>query len=245
MEPRRLSLRAVICDVYQTLLAVGRPPADAEARWVALWRDTLGCAPALSRVDFAAACAQVIAREHAGARARGIAFPEVWWPAVVAEVIPALAALPGPQQDEFIFTQMQIGRSLCLMAGAAEALRALTRAGLVLGLASNAQAYTWRELDRYLHGADLSRDVFTPELCFWSCQHGFSKPDPHVFRILTARLAAQGIAPGETLMVGDRPDNDLEPARAQGWQTWHLTPAANAGDPAGDWQRLLAWLGLV
>ena len=58
--------------------------------------------------------------------------------------------------------------------------------------------------------------MFDPELRFWSFENGFSKPDPHVFRILTARLEARGISPSETLMVGDRFDNDIEPARAHG-----------------------------
>ena len=42
-------------------------------------------------------------------------------------------------------------------------------------------------------------------------------------------------------MVGDRLDNDLEPARAQGWQTWHLTNAPS-GPGAGSWADLERWL---
>ncbi len=237
-----MKIRAIICDVYQTLLAVGLPPADADPRWAALWRETLGREPEYTRTQFFAACARVIEREHAAARARGIAHPEVWWPAVVAEVIPDLAGLEAGRRETFLFQQMQLGRSLSLMPGAAEALRALARNGRALGLASNAQAYTWRELDLHLHPAGLSRELFAPDLCFWSCLHGFSKPDPHVFRILTARLAARGLTPAETLMVGDRVDNDLEPARAQGWQTWHLTAGASPETPAGDWPALVRWL---
>lgn len=242
MEPRRLNIRAVICDVYQTLLEVGPPPPDAAAQWAALWRRTLGQEPPLSLVEFAAACSRVIAREHAAARACGIAFPEVWWPAVVAEVLPVLRSLAPARQAEFIAAHMQLGRTLRLMPGAAAALRALAGADLALGLASNAQAYTWGELDAALRGAGLTPDLFAPDLCFWSCQHGFSKPDPHVFRILTTRLAARGIGPAETLMVGDREDNDLTPARAQGWQTWRLGAANPDGSPGGDWAALRRWL---
>ena len=81
-------------------------------------------------------------------------------------------------------------------------------------------------------GATLSADLFHPALRFFSFEHGFSKPDPHVFQLLTARLGALGIAPEETLMVGDRLDNDIVPARAFGWQTWRVqtAPAADAGD---------------
>ncbi len=237
-----MKIRAVICDVYQTLLEVGPPPADAGARWTALWRQTFGTAPALSPQEFSSACTRVIAREHAAARARGIAHPEVWWPAVVGEVIPALRSLPPGAQADFLFAHMQLSRSLRLMSGAAAGLRRLAHTGCLLGLASNAQAYTWRELDAALAGAGLSRALFEPDLCFWSCQHGFSKPDPHVFCLLSARLAARGVGPTETLMVGDREDNDLIPARAHGWQTWRLGAAPQGESPGGDWPALLRWL---
>lgn len=244
MESGGLNIRAVICDVYQTLLEVGPPPADADARWAALWRRVPGGEPPCARAEFDAACAAVVAREHARARERGIAHPEVWWPAVVGEVVPGWHALSPQQREDLVFEHMQLSRTLRLRPGAAEALRQLDASGRVLGVASNAQAYTWRELDEALAGAGLSREVFAPELCFWSCWHGFSKPDPHVFRLLTARLTARGIAPAETLMVGDREDNDLAPARAQGWQTWRLGAAPADGSPGGEWPALLRWLGL-
>jgi FMN phosphatase YigB (HAD superfamily) len=50
-----------------------------------------------------------------------------------------------------------------------------------------------------------------------------------VFQILTARLQARAVAPQEILMVGDSPDNDIEPAKAHGWQAWQLGPQAGGG----------------
>jgi FMN phosphatase YigB (HAD superfamily) len=44
-----------------------------------------------------------------------------------------------------------------------------------------------------------------------------------------ARLAARGICPGEILMIGDRLDNDIAPARAQGWQAWQVGRQEDAG----------------
>jgi putative hydrolase of the HAD superfamily len=90
-----------------------------------------------------------------------------------------------------------------------------------------------RELEKALATHALGMDLFESHLCFWSFEHGFSKPDPHVFQILTARFAALGISPREILMVGDRLDNDIEPAKAQGWRTWQFGPAAD-----GDWAGL-------
>ena len=54
-------------------------------------------------------------------------------------------------------------------------------------------------------------------------------------------LEARGISPGEALMVGDRLDNDIDPARAFGWQTWQLS-ARPAREPGGHWRELTAWL---
>jgi putative hydrolase of the HAD superfamily len=224
-----MNCRAVIFDIYSTLLEVGPPPADAETLWQRLFAELLNCEPPLSRTRFSVATAQVVARLHAEARARGIPWPEVQWPAVVREVIPDLARLPADRHEEFHVRLMAPGRTLRLMDGAAECLRWLHGKGVLLGLASNAQAYTVRELDAALAGAGINRSLFDPKLCFWSFEHGFSKPDPHVFRILTARLEARGIRSGEILMVGDRLDNDIEPGRAQGWQTWHLQPGTPGG----------------
>ena len=64
--------RAVIFDLYGTLLVVGPPPPDADARWQSLWRDLLRTEPRLSRLGFSIACNRVIARHHEAARACGI-----------------------------------------------------------------------------------------------------------------------------------------------------------------------------
>lgn len=223
--------RAVLFDVYATLLRVGPPPPDADAQWNRLFLDFFGATPRLGRLEFSVASNQCVAQQHTLARARGILFPEVQWPAIVAEALPEFASLPQAQQEEFIFRQMQIGRTLCLQAGAKEVLTFLRERGCLLGIASNSQAYTLRELREYLAPAGLSLDLFDPGLCFWSFAHGFSKPDPHVFQMLTARLAARGLAPDEILMVGDRVDNDIEPARAFGWQTWLLAAASAPSKP--------------
>jgi putative hydrolase of the HAD superfamily len=236
-----MHIRAVILDVYGTLLELGPLPSDAAARWQRLWRQQLNAEARLDLAGFATACAEVIAREHATARARGVAHPEVFWPQVVAEVLPELAALSEAAREEFLFQQARLWHTVRLAADAAPALQALAQRGLQLGIASNAQPYTLRELREALAAAGLTPEVFTPSLCFWSFEHGFSKPDPHVFQLLTTRLAARGVAPAETLMVGDRLDHDIEPARAYGWQTWLLTPEGGAGN-AGGWQALRRWL---
>lgn len=74
-----MKIRAVIFDVYATLLEVGAPPADAAERWQRLFVDKLGARPRLSRMEFSTSVGQAIARRHAEARARGIQWPEISW----------------------------------------------------------------------------------------------------------------------------------------------------------------------
>ncbi len=231
-----MTIRAVIFDIYDTLLEVQPPPADAAAQWNRLWQEMLGAPTRITLRAFSAQCDHFIAREHAAARAAGVPHPEVFWPDIVGGAVPELRHLPTGARDEFMFRQARLWHTVRLMPGAAEALRELRQRGIVLGLASNSQPYTLRELDDALASAGLDRGLFAPGLCFFSFEHGFSKPNPHVFRLLTARLRACAIAAGETLMVGDRLENDIEPARRQGWQTWQLTgvPASNGGN-GGDW----------
>lgn len=232
-----MSIRAVIFDVYQTLLAVGPAPADGEPRWRELTKTLWGATAPLGLGEFVAACDAVIAREHATARATGIRFPEIFWPDVVRAVIPAFGGLPAAAQERFLLEQKALLHTVRLMPGSESVLRLLQRRGIPAGIASNAQPYTLLELARELAPAGIGLAHFAPDLCFWSFAHGFSKPDPHVFRLLTARLQARGIAVEDTLMVGDRLDNDIAPARAQGWRTWRLVAAAG-GEESGDWAAL-------
>ncbi len=231
-----MKIHAVIFDLYGTLLEIGPPAADAAARWTDAWQAALGTAPRLSLAQFHEACRAAVATEHAAAHARGLAFPEVFWPDIVDAVLPEFARLPATRTASPVYGADWL-HTVRLMPGAADALRAAQRASKSLGLASNCQPYSLRELDAALATAGLNRDLFDPRLTFLSFEHGFGKPDPHVFQLLSARLRTLGIAPAEALMVGDRLDNDLEPARAHGWQTFHVATA-----DATCWPRLLARL---
>lgn len=238
-----MKIRAVIFDVYKTLLEVGPPPVDADQRWSVLCREYFGPQTGVTLAELNARVEAVIAREHAQAKAVGIPKPEIYWPDVAKEALPELAALSSGKVDDFLFAHAQLQRTVRLMSGAAEVLKKLIEAKTLLGIASNAQPYTLRELKAALRFERLDMDIFRPDLMYWSFAGGFSKPDPHVFRLLTARLAALGVRAVDTLMVGDRADNDITPARAQGWQTWHIVSAP--GDLAqgqGDWVALDGFL---
>jgi FMN phosphatase YigB (HAD superfamily) len=236
-------LRVVLLDIYHTLLAVEAPPPDAGRRWCALWTETLQCAPRLKLEDVAKATQAVIQQHHGVARALGIPCPEVSWPDVMREAVPELVRISDAELDEFLFRHVQLQRAVHLMSGAAGFLHQVLEGRLTLGLVSNAQAYTLRELDLALAEAGMNRSIFRPDLCFLSFQNGYSKPDPHVFRSLGARLRTEGILPEQILMVGDREDNDIQPARAQGWQGWRLTTSPSPdGREWGDYTQLIGSL---
>jgi FMN phosphatase YigB (HAD superfamily) len=236
---------AVLFDIYQTLLTVEAPPADAVMRWSGLWTEALGSAPRLSLVQLDNRTREVVGRHHATARALGIAWPEVHWPDVMREAVPELGRLSDVALDAFLFGHVQLQRTVCLAQGAVAVLRGLAEQRVPLGLVSNAQAYTLQELDMALGQASLSRALFRSELCFLSFQNGYSKPDPHVFRSLGARLRTEGIGTDRILMVGDREDNDIAPARAQGWRTWQMARGiSEESSDTGDFEQLRRFLKL-
>ena len=53
-------------------------------------------------------------------------------------------------------------------------------------------------------------------IVFASAELGLSKPDPQIF---ADALSEAGCRPQNALMVGDRIDNDIRPAKSQGWNT--------------------------
>ena len=57
---------------------------------------------------------------------------------------------------------------------------------------------------------------FAQELCVWSYELLEAKPSPLLFASVLERLAEQGIAPGETLYVGNDCLNDIWSAQGAG-----------------------------
>jgi putative hydrolase of the HAD superfamily len=236
-----MMIRAFVFDIYNTLLEVGPAPPDSEARWLRLCQEAGGGTPALSLAEFDARCQEAIGTTRAIARTRGVRFPEVFWPDIARAVLPTLGVLSEGRLDAFLYEHAQLKRTVRLMAGAGEALAELRRRGASLGLCSNCQPYTLRELTGALGQAGLSLGIFDPPLCFYSFQAGFSKPDPQAFGLLARELAARQVPLAEALFAGDSLDDDIHPAQSQGWRTWHLAGVPE-GTPGGDWFGLLEWV---
>jgi FMN phosphatase YigB (HAD superfamily) len=230
-------VRAIIFDVYKTILDVGEAPSDAEERWRSLLAKTFASALGVSLEELASRCADIVDKDHREARGRGIDYPEVNWPTVMKRALPSLNLLSEAKLANFIFHHAQLSRTLSLAPSCGSLLRQCVQRGILLGIASNAQAYTLRELQLALKQARLGLTIFQADLTFWSFQHGFSKPNPYVFQILRARLLNRRITSAETLMVGDRDDNDLLPAGTVGWRTWHFSKCSEDAN-RGNWESL-------
>lgn len=100
-------------------------------------------------------------------------------------------------------------------------LRQLRAAGFRLGILANQPASTRVDLDR----AGMTA------LCdgVWlSAVVGLAKPDPAFFRLA---LDAWALAPGRVAYVGDRPDNDVAPAKTLGLATVRLFRGPHADQP--------------
>src|SRR5439155_25978076 len=120
--PLMKQFRAIIFDIYQTLLQDGPGPPNAEARWQILWKEKLKAVARLTLADFAVACDQAIAREHTSARELGIDYPEIYWPAVACEVLPELGRLPESNLAEFLFHNALLSHTIRLLQYVAELL---------------------------------------------------------------------------------------------------------------------------
>lgn len=157
--------------------------------------------PGLSALDVLAA------REaHAAAGSR--------WP-----LYDALAPLLGGDGCDAVWaaTDREVRGRFAELSPPVEGARALLdrlSGGYRLGLIAN-QGREARDRLEALGMLDAFRVVALSE------EVGLFKPDPALFR---HAIEQAGAAPGETLMVGDRPDNDIAPASSVGmataWVRW-------------------------
>ncbi len=98
------------------------------------------------------------------------------------------------------------------MPGAANFIRRLAHSGVSLGLLSNGQCNTLPSLGGI-------REFFAPELIVISYLEGKAKPSTELFQLMADRLATRGIKPEETLLIGNDPMEDINPAAEIGFKT--------------------------
>jgi HAD superfamily hydrolase (TIGR01549 family) len=115
-----------------------------------------------------------------------------------------------------------------LREGMPELLAELSGDGLLLGLAANQPTAALENMER--HGI---LKYFTYNEVSGSIQ--LRKPDP---RLLLHSCEGLGVEPQEAIMVGDRIDNDIVPARSLGMATIRFVSGRHSDQKARSWNEL-------
>jgi len=91
----------------------------------------------------------------------------------------------------------------------------LKKAGYPVCILSNLAEFNKEAIDKKFPGffEESTANFFSYEL-------GFHKPDPRIYRAVTARL---GLPPRDCVFFDDREEN-VEGARAEGWRAFHFVP---------------------
>jgi FMN phosphatase YigB (HAD superfamily) len=206
VENPGLRFRAVVFDIYGTLLDAapgGVKPDPAADPMLREWLSAHGYDPPDSPSH---ALHEAVLRHHAASAAT---HPEVDLRVLWREV---LGLPPDHDTDALVAGIENFWHPARWIPGAENAIRRLIAAGLPLGLLSNAQCNT-------LDSLGMLAGCFEPDLTVLSYRHGIAKPSPEIFALLCERLRFRGIAPAETLFVGNDPLQDIVPAASAGLRT--------------------------
>jgi putative hydrolase of the HAD superfamily len=243
-------IRAAIFDVYGTLINYWRPGLDdkeqrshffmAACREVA---DRFGFTefliemnpeeePDRTLYDLYHGC---IALCHESALKKGVNFPEAKVEEVWALILLMLKRrgydaekfLPGQADDgarylAYTYNFFSLGREL--YPGVVDALAALKKNNIVLGIVSNAQFYTPIDLtllirDQSRGGYDDFNELFDADLTFFSYEYSAAKPGDVLFGRLYDALYEYQIPPQQTVFAGNDLTLDIGPAAQAGMRT--------------------------
>ena len=226
-----IGLRAVLIDIYGTFVISASGEGAALARrsgatlQAALLAAGLRPQPGAGACGLAALRREVLARQQR-VRERDGGVPEIDLRAAWRHVLERLKAdgrldvQPGARAVERLAVEYEGRVNPCApMPGAAASLARLRRAGLLLGVISNAQFFTPLMLSALFEGGaeglGLQRD-----LCVWSYRMEAAKPDPRLFQKVLTRLKRRyGLPPCSVLMVGNDLLNDVVAAARLGMRT--------------------------
>ncbi|HSP43484.1 MAG TPA: HAD family hydrolase [Luteolibacter sp.] len=235
VENPGLRFRAVVFDIYGTLLDAapgGVKPDPAADPMLREWLAAHGYDPPDSP---SGDLHQAVLRHHA---ASAFPHPEVDLRDLWREVL----GLPADHDTTSLVTGIEnLWHPARWIPGAENAIRRLISAGVPLGLLSNAQCNT-------LDSLCARAGCFEPDLTVLSYRHGIAKPSPEIFALLRDRLRARGIAPAETLFIGNDPLQDIAPAAVVGLRTALFTGHPGSWRPGAcdpeftirDWSQLEA-----
>jgi HAD superfamily hydrolase (TIGR01662 family) len=136
---------------------------------------------------------------------------EAFAPDAYAHMIETLCADPGTVERVHRRVRAMVENLdvFQLRPGIDDLLRKLRKLDLKLGLVANQPERMHEQLER-------AGIVDLLDHCGLSGISGVRKPDPRAF---TGAAGALGVAPAECIMVGDRIDNDIAPAKTLGMAT--------------------------
>jgi putative hydrolase of the HAD superfamily len=214
--------RAVLFDAVETLI---RPWPSVGAIYA---RGAAGCGPECSagalEAAFLPAYRELFPERFFGRS--GLQTSEArerrWWTRVIVRTF-ELAGCGAPPAAAIAagFEAFSRGAAWRPCAGAVQALGALRGRGLKIGLVSNYDGRLHRVV------AEMGLAGYFDAVVV-SSEAGWAKPSP---RIYAAALAALGAAPGDALMVGDRPREDVAGATAAGLRALLYDPRGRAPGP--------------
>jgi len=243
-------VRAVIFDVYGTLINYWRPGFDDKEQRGHLLMDAFREVsdrfgftrllvemnpeeePEKTLSDLYHGC---IALSHETESKKGVDFPEAKVENVWALILLMLKrrgydpelALPGQGDDlaryiAYTYNFYSLGREL--YPGVVDALVALTRNNIALGIVSKAQFYTPIDLTLLIRGQsrgayDDFNELFDPDLTFFSFEYNAAKPGVVLFEQLYNALYERQILPRQTVFAGNDLVLDIGPAGQAGMRT--------------------------
>lgn len=121
--------------------------------------------------------------------------------------------------------------------GAADAIRIVSERGKLQGLLADGQCFTPAQLVRGLRQQDPGFDLaahLPPDLRILSAAYRARKPSPTLFEAAVDALAARGLSPGEVLHVGSSLKRDIVPAKKAGMRTALFAGDKNSLDAPRD-----------
>ncbi len=222
-------VRAVVFDVYGTLIQSGvgdislveSGQSDHREQAALAAFEQVGLRPLPSSALITEVLQAQIYEHQGRRRAAGTPHPEVDILKVWADV---LRQLKLPEVAPHQLKQLSLSFELSVnpvwpMPGMASVLEQLGKAGLCLGIVSNAQWFT-PLLFEALGGQPMAAYGIAPRHAIWSYALLEAKPSTRPYEHLAEALQADlGITPAEMLYVGNDMRNDVMPASKLGMRT--------------------------
>ena len=234
LEPRRpelSSIRAVVFDIYGTLLISGTGDislacTDNHNQALLKTFEDFNVGVTVASAPFADQFTQLILQAQESRRADHVDYPEIdilqVWKYLLIEAVESGWIDRYPREDERRLMAVDFEcrvNPVAAMPGLEETLRALKSAGKTLGIVSNAQFFT-PLLFPALLGKDLDALGFDANCRIWSWILREAKPSQRLYKELARQLKDHhGIQPAEALFVGNDLRNDIAPAQACGFKT--------------------------